>query len=234
MKICLTLVLLCFLFAAGGWAEPRESAPVSVPSQALPAPPPRLSHVNIQGAFDPQLQSYTYLRTIGASIDEARDKHDATALAMASLLLFQAQKSSGRKSPDVDAQSLLEEATKLAEAQKNPDAMTVCARIWGDDAIGPQDAARAATCQEEAKGYAAASSAAKPAACRLTIRNRSPHTVNLYADNKFLGTIDPDDTRYIYVEGGPTDLYARATCHDVEWGPFHYVLGRDFTWRLDN
>jgi len=213
---------------------PKPGAPVDAPSKASAATDTSsdLAHKNIQGSFDPQLENYGYLRNIGKTIDEARDKRDAETLAMMAMLLFRAEKESARKCPDVGAQELLEEATSLAEVQKNPAVMSLIADLWGDDAVGPGDETRRKTLSEKAKQFAQARDSAKHSACRLVIRNLSSHNVNLYADNQFLGSIDPYDTRYIYVDAGATELYARATCHPVEWGPNKYKLGSEFTWRL--
>lgn len=229
------MLLLCLLLMPRpGRAEPAPQEGVPVDVKAAPATSGQaLSHINIQASFDPDLKKYGYLKGVGASIDRARETHDAEGLAMAALLLFKAEKDAARRSPDVSAMALLEEATRWAEQQKNPDALKLVAQLWSDPSFGPGDGTRGSALNAKAALLAAARQGkTRGAACRLHIRNLSSHTANIYADGQYLGTIDPYDSRYIYVENGATELYARATCHTVEWGPSNYRLGVDFTWRL--
>lgn len=187
------------------------------------------THANVQASFDPQLQKYGYLRNLGPSIVDARAKRDPEALAMLAVLLFQAEKQSSLKSPIIDGVTLLTEATSLAEAQKNAKALRLIAELWGDETFGPGDEIKRKKYNDLAVRFTVEN---KTPTCRLVVRNLSSHTADLYAGHELLGTIAPQQTLYLYVDSGETELSARAKCHPVAWGPNKYNLRSEFVWRL--
>lgn len=225
------LLFVCGAGLSSAVASPSVTTSDAKPRPAFADPSALLANQAIQASFDPTLQKYGYLHDVGRTIDEARDRRDVETLVMASLLLFRAEHESARKCPQVSAQNLLEEATTLAEVQHDPKALALVADLWGDEAFGPGDVARRQALLDEARDFTALGGSAH-ASCRLLIKNLSSHTAKIYAGDRYLGIIDPYDTRYVYVPTGATKLYARATCHPVEWGPNKYRLGSDFVWRL--
>lgn len=226
------VALILLIGIATSTSSRGESKPANTDMGPKASQKVKLTEVNIQGQFDPKGEKYQYLFGIGATIDKARSKKDATSLAMASMLLFQAEKQSGKKSTSVTALGLLEEATKLAEKQKNGTALKTISEVWGDQSFGPGDAAKAKALSDKAKVFAAEAGSAQRGSCRLVIKNKTSHTVDVYADDAYLGTIDPYDTRFVYVTNGYTELSGHATCHDLDWGPSYYTLGGEFTWSL--
>lgn len=74
---------------------------------------------------------------------------------------------------------------------------------------------------------------AEDGSCRLTVRNLTAHRADVYADGQYVISVDPNETRHVHVQDGETQLYARATCHKLEWGPESYPLGREFDWPLE-
>jgi hypothetical protein len=190
-----------------------------------------LTRVDLVKVFDPDRMFPTRdeaLRGFGARVDRARAEHDARGLAEAAALLLRVERESGRKSRDVTAAGLVDEAVRLAERLRDGVALAQAAQVYAE-VYGP---AGARPLYEKASLLRAAPAGPSRGVCRLLVRNLTSHTARLYADGQYLGTIDPDDTRYINVGDGYAELYARATCHPLEWGPSTYRLGSDFSWRL--
>ena len=230
--VALVFAMGLFTTAASRGEQAPEGAPVDATPKASTMQVSSLAEKDIQGQFDSKGERYHFLFNIGKTIDNARNKRDAETLALTSILLFRAEQMSGKKSVDVTASGLLDESTRLAESQKNGPALKVVAHIWGDASFRPGNAARSRELMDKAKVFEAEKQSAKRGSCRLVVKNQTSHTVDLYADNQYLGSIEPRDTRYVYVENGHSELFGHANCHNIDWGPSHYRLGHDFTWRL--
>ena len=69
-------------------------------------------------------------------------------------------------------------------------------------------------------------------ACRLVVRNTTEHEAVIYVDGRRVSAIGPRGTAWVLCEPGEAWLYARASCHGVEWGPTERRLGPSYTWEL--
>jgi hypothetical protein len=229
LLVVMTSSILATAVARAEAAKPEGPQPKSQVTR--PAP---LAEKDLQGQFDPKHEKFSYLLYIGKTIDDARQKADAETLAIASMMLYQAEKVSGKKSPDLTAAALLDEATKLAEAQKNPVALQACAAVWGDQSFGPNDAARSKTLAQKAQVYSVERQSAKRGVGRLYVKNQTKWAVNIYVDDEYVGALSGYENGSMRVNTGSTKLYATAQYHDYSWGPRFTAINDEYTWTLND
>lgn len=227
LAACVAVLLLTVTLVRAQEAPPNPPQP-KAPLTRIPP----LADVDLQGQFDPRHEKYTYLHHLGRTVDEARQKADAESVAMAAALLFQAERASGKKSPDVTASGLLEEATKLAEAQKNPAALQACAAVWGSAVFGPNDSARASILAQAARTSQVESQGVRRTHGRLLVRNKTRYAVNVYVDDEHVGSLSGYESGRMRVYTGSVRLYATSQYHEYSWGPRKVDLASDYTWTL--
>ncbi|MEO0190741.1 MAG: hypothetical protein ABIL18_07150 [candidate division WOR-3 bacterium] len=193
----------------------------------------KLKYVNIQDQIDP---NFNFLADIGAMIDNARQLKDGNGLVAASLLLFYAEKVSGKKAKEITAEALLNEASELAKEQKNAALAKSVADLWADAVFGPGNKAKADEFTKLAKDYEALASGTRGYGL-VIINNNTPFYLYIYIDGNYRGTLYSNNTGYYLVWEGYTKLYAEAPYtepYNWYWGPKYIDLGEDqtYTWNL--
>ena len=123
------LVLVTFLASTFSFAQkdPKEENKSKMEKVNIPA-----NTID----FKAQLGSDTYaLEQLGTMIENGRKYADINSLLSASMVLFLAEKNTG-KTAQISALALLKEATDLAKTQKNVKAAKNCADVWGNPMFG--------------------------------------------------------------------------------------------------
>mgnify|MGYP001449062185 CR=1 FL=1 len=234
MKKALCVLLAVFLLAGTFYAKPKKKEGPKEEPKIQAQKGEFLRTKDIQGSLDPSL---AFLADMGLKIDEAREKSDAIEIASCALLLFWAEKISGKESPIITGKTLLEEASKLAETQKNPKALEAVAKIWGDAVNGPGDTAMMEKYTEMAKVFLAEKKDVKRSYSEtgsVQVNNNTGWDMYIYIDGYYQGVLYAyQDKVYYGVPAGSIKLYASAA-DGTYWGPNYYTLsvGGKFTWNL--
>ena len=159
---------------------------------------------DIQGTLDTDI---SFLAEIGLKIDNAREKSDAIDLSACALLMYYAEKISGKTSNIITGKKLLEESSKLAETQKNVKALNAVSKIWADNVNGPGDAKMADKYSEMAKLMAEEQkdkTRAYSETGSVLVKNNTAWDIHIYIDGYYQGVqYEWQDKTYYSVPAGP-------------------------------
>ena len=74
---------------------------------------------------------------------------------------------------------------------------------------------------------------ARQRVCKLVFDNYTKFWIDVYADQRYRGTVAPYGELATYVVAGPTVMYGVSNAAGLTWGPARYNCNTEFWWRLD-
>lgn len=221
--------------------KPKEENKKGVESVVTP-----VKTIDFRAQLDPTFEA---LDQVAAMIDNGRKFGDVNSLLSASMVLFLAENSSGKKA-QLSALDLLKEATDMAKKQKNTKALKTCSEVWANPLFA-NNSAEAKTLNEHLANLEEELASTRGPGAKVVdvkIENYTSYTVYIYIDGVYKGYLKPGYyVVYNNIGAGWTSFYAET---DEFWSyskgqyiyykwnnsynltNYDYTYATDFTWSI--